>query len=119
MGEKCIGENLQTEKCFQKNCFKKESPLAANLHVKGNLNGKNIDKHIDVSIENLNSERQIYTSMNDLLEQKKWFPYTPFLMSPLSWNTAYETDNAENGYSLTNGHFFSQSDVKFASGKNF
>jgi len=39
-----------------------------------------------------------------------------FLLSPVSWNTAYETDEANNGYSLTNGNFRQHSQIEFATG---
>lgn len=54
--------------------------------------------------------------MDSEVQPDEWFPYMPFVMSPLSWNTAYEMDSADNGYSLTNGNFYSESDVKFSTG---
>jgi hypothetical protein len=34
----------------------------------------------------------------------------------VSWNTAYEVDEANNGYSLTNGNFRQHSQIEFATG---
>lgn len=39
-----------------------------------------------------------------------------FLLSPVSWNAAYEVDEANNGYSLTNGNFRQHSQIEFATG---
>lgn len=116
-GRNCKGENMQIEKCFVKSCSN-SFPTSANLRIKGQLNGKVIDNRVDANIAEFQNSRLISTNMNDILKQEnKWFPYTPFLLSPLSWNTAYETDNADNGYSLTDGNFFSQSDIHFATGE--
>lgn len=71
---------------------------------------------MNVKIEELEDERQISTNLLNVVEEDKWLPYTPFLLSPLAWNAAYEIDNANNGYSLTNGNFLSQSDIKFETG---
>jgi hypothetical protein len=34
----------------------------------------------------------------------------------VSWNAAYEVDDANNGYSLTNGNFRQHSQIEFATG---
>jgi hypothetical protein len=34
----------------------------------------------------------------------------------VSWNAAYEVDEANNGYSLTNGNFRQRSQIEFATG---
>jgi hypothetical protein len=34
----------------------------------------------------------------------------------VSWNAAYEVDEANNGYSLTNGNFRQHSQIEFATG---
>lgn len=109
---------MQIDKCFVRSCDPNYFPTSANLRIKGKLNGKEIDNYMDASISSLKNERLVTANMNDILKhENKWFPYAPFLLSPLSWNAAYETDNADNGYSLTKGNYFSQSDIQFATGK--
>lgn len=43
-------------------------------------------------------------------------PIVPLLVSPISWNAAYEEKEARNGFSLTKGLFNQASKVHFATG---
>ncbi|KAK6636854.1 hypothetical protein RUM43_010518 [Polyplax serrata] len=116
-GRLCMGSNIEEETCFLRECTNIRFPSSANLRLKGSLNGHHIRKRITAEIETSKGERQITTKMDSEVQPDEWFPYMPFVMSPLSWNTAYEMDSADNGYSLTNGNFYSESDVKFSTGE--
>ncbi|XP_069698018.1 hemicentin-1-like isoform X2 [Periplaneta americana] len=116
-GSPCKGENLQIEKCMARSCG--NIPLVAALHVKGNLNGESLhDSVIAANISDMGPRRAVSTTIKDIIRQQAgWFPYLTFLLSPVSWNAAYEVDEANNGYSLTNGNFRQQSQIEFATGE--
>lgn len=94
-------------------------PTSAKFRVFGKVNGRPVDQQFSADIEDLGHQRLISANISDFMnEDSRWFPYPPFLLAPLSWSAAYEKDDADNGYSLTNGNYFSLSDVKFATGEN-
>ncbi|XP_046985732.1 hemicentin-1-like [Schistocerca americana] len=116
-GAFCSGENLQVEKCILRSCD--NVPMYAALRIRGHLNGENLtDYVISANISDFGLKRTIEASVSDVLKQQGgWFPYLTFMLSPISWNAAYEEDQADNGYSLTHGKFRQQSQVEFSSGE--
>ncbi|KAJ9576472.1 hypothetical protein L9F63_006685, partial [Diploptera punctata] len=116
-GAPCRGENLQIEKCIPRSCG--DVPQAASLRVKGSLNGENLPEDvIAANISDRGPRRTVSARVKDIIKkQARWFPYLPFILSPVSWNTAYEVDEANNGYTLTNGNFRQQSQIEFATGQ--
>ncbi|GLH01974.1 Obscurin, partial [Gryllus bimaculatus] len=116
-GNDCKGENLQISHCTTRSCD--NIPNLAQLRVKGTLNGEDLaDSLIAANITEDGSKRVVQASINDILKQQAgWFPYLTFMLSPISWNTAIEKDEANNGYSLTQGRFKQDSVVEFASGE--
>nr|CAD7441765.1 unnamed protein product [Timema bartmani] len=115
-GAPCDGENLQVEKCSGINC--NQVPQGATLRLNGRLNGERIDDIIAANIEDRGQKRFVMAKLNDILKHKaSWFPYLPFMLSPVLWNTAKEEEEANNGYSLTQGNFHESQLLEFVSGE--
>nr|CAD7569690.1 unnamed protein product [Timema californicum] len=115
-GAPCDGENLQVEKCSGSNC--NQVPQGATLRLNGRLNGERIDDIIAANIEDRGQKRFVMAKLNDILKHKaSWFPYLPFMLSPVLWNTAKEEEDANNGYSLTQGNFHESQLLEFVSGE--
>ncbi|XP_068081375.1 hemicentin-1 isoform X2 [Anabrus simplex] len=116
-GAECRGENLEILQCTLRSCD--NIPIVASLRVRGKLNGENFsDSVIAANIIDDGHRRTVQATANDLLkEQDGWFPYLTFLLSPVSWNTAFEEEEANNGYTLTQGRFKQESLVEFQSGE--
>ncbi|CAG2065537.1 unnamed protein product, partial [Timema podura] len=104
------------EKCSGSNC--NQVPQGATLRLNGRLNGERIDDIIAANIEDRGQKRFVMAKLNDILKHKaSWFPYLPFMLSPVLWNTAKEEEEANNGYSLTQGNFHESQLLEFVSGE--
>ncbi|XP_052121431.1 hemicentin-1 isoform X3 [Frankliniella occidentalis] len=116
----CIGDNKQYEYCKLRRC-PGEGPRKANLHIRGNLNG--YDLRDDILIVDLKGDDKIKRGLvstrlhNVQKREVPLEPIVPLLVSPVSWNVAYEDNDARNGYSLTKGIFNQDSQIQFATGE--
>ncbi|XP_063245186.1 hemicentin-1-like [Bacillus rossius redtenbacheri] len=116
-GAPCSGDNLQIEKCEGTSCGR--APLAAELRVRGRLNGHDMgDSVIAARVQDRGHQRLVTAAAPEVLQLKaQWFPYVPFVLSPVLWSTAKEEQDASNGYSLTRGNFRQDSLMEFVGGE--
>uniref|UniRef100_A0A1B6CU47 EGF-like domain-containing protein n=3 Tax=Clastoptera arizonana TaxID=38151 RepID=A0A1B6CU47_9HEMI len=120
-GRPCVGDNIEIEECKMYACHKRSIPKlkSAALRLKGNLNGEVLqDMQFSADISNDGPKRVVTATVQDILKQQAgWFPYLAFLLPPVSWNAAAEQEDANNGYTLTNGTFTEESKFQFATGQ--
>ncbi|KAK3914743.1 Hemicentin-1 [Frankliniella fusca] len=116
----CVGDNKQYEYCKLRRC-PGEGPRKANLHIRGHLNGYNLRDDVffvDLQGDEKTKRGLVSTRFHNIQKREVSLqPIVPLLVSPVSWNVAYEDNNARNGYSLTKGYFNQESQIQFATGQ--
>lgn len=116
----CKGFNKEYEYCKLRRCIG-DGPRKAYLNLHGNLNGYNLRNdslYAYISGDERTKRGHITTKLHNIHKREAPIqPIVPLLVSPVSWSVAYEDREARNGYSLTNGFFYQDSKVQFATGE--
>ncbi|KAG8226080.1 hypothetical protein J437_LFUL006387 [Ladona fulva] len=135
-GNTCLGDDEQSQKCFLGPCtnsgseeyhpkrkrvkkIRSSMPKKATLNLQGNINGKKLNPSFaSANYDQWNNGPTLMAELDlDPYEQGNLHPYLPFILSPVTWNTAGEIDEASNGFSLTDGVFEQHSQLEFMSGE--
>ncbi|GLH06679.1 Uncharacterized protein GBIM_12146, partial [Gryllus bimaculatus] len=118
-GASCFGSQTETKNCEIEACD--NVPPFASLKVSVILNNAtkqeiktivNISDAPDIRYMKGKAEKDFFKK----IKLRGWFPYLSFVVSPLSWLTAFQKDAAVNGFSLTKGYFDIQTFIKFDRG---
>ncbi|XP_034234598.1 hemicentin-1-like isoform X2 [Thrips palmi] len=116
----CDGHNKEFEYCKLRLCAR-NGPKTAHLYLHGSLNGYNFRDdtlYADIYGDEEIKRSFISTKLHNIRKREVPIqPIVPLLVSPISWNAAYEEKEARNGFSLTKGLFNQASTVHFATGQ--
>ncbi|XP_030853395.1 hemicentin-1 isoform X1 [Strongylocentrotus purpuratus] len=116
-GRPCIGAAELIQACHTPPCI--VGPRTAVAMVTGSINGQTLNGQLfaNISVDNA-GYTMVSASMDNVPKDiGNVMRMLISLISPVYWTSAYERDNTANGFSVTEGNFERQTQVRFWSGE--